>query len=94
MRIRQVRQEFWTDEKLAALPDAVRLFYIGLWCIADDTGWFRSDIARIGALIYPYRAKRKREREISAWLAQLVELGCLVVEGAGRGARYVLPRDG
>jgi len=25
-------------------------------------------------------------------LAQLVELGCLVLEGAGRGARYVLPK--
>ncbi|HEX6398154.1 MAG TPA: Fic family protein, partial [Steroidobacteraceae bacterium] len=25
-------------------------------------------------------------------LAQLVELGCLLVEGAGRGVRYVLPR--
>ena len=25
-------------------------------------------------------------------LAQLVELGCLVLEGAGRGVRYVLPR--
>jgi len=27
-------------------------------------------------------------------LAQLVQFGCLVVEGAGRGARYVLPPGG
>jgi len=27
-------------------------------------------------------------------LAQLVQFGCLVVEGAGRGARYVLPQGG
>ena len=92
MRIRQIRQDFFTDEKLAGLSDGTRLFYVGLWCVADDSGWFRSDIARIGALLYPYRAKGRRERDISSWLAALVALGRVVLHECGCGVIPTLKR--
>jgi hypothetical protein len=41
VRIRQVKPAFWADSRLAELPERTRLFYIGLWMIADDAGWLR-----------------------------------------------------
>lgn len=83
MRIRQVRPEFWTDERLAGLPDPVRLFYIGLWGVADDAGWMRWEPLRIGALLYPYRSPRRRDRDIAAWSERLVETERLVIHDCG-----------
>lgn len=36
MRIRQVKPDFFTDAVVSAWPPAARLFYIGLWTVADD----------------------------------------------------------
>jgi len=47
MRIRQIKPQFWTDAKLIKIPLDVRLFYVGLWCVADDAGWFEWDPAQI-----------------------------------------------
>ena len=66
MRIRQVRPEFFTDATMAALSPAVRLTYIGLWCVADDAGWLTWDVRTIGALLYPYESIRVRERRVQA----------------------------
>lgn len=77
MRIRQIRPEFWTDEVMAALSPAVRLFYIGLWNIADDAGWLDWRVSRIGAVLFPYESARKRERDIHAWAEALVTAGRL-----------------
>lgn len=92
MRIRQVRQEFWTDELLADLPDAIRLFYIGLWCVADDAGWMRWEPHRIGALLYPYRSASRRERNIEEWTGRLVSLGRVVLHSCGCAQIPTLPR--
>lgn len=78
-----MRAEFWTDEILAGLPDAGRLFYIGLWMVADDEGWLRFDRARIGALLYPYRPKGRRERDIDRWTDDLVTLGRVILHDCG-----------
>lgn len=80
MRIRQVRPEFWTDDKLSQLPDPVRLFYIGLWCVADDAGWLRFAPATLGALLYPYKRPESREKLIIGWAQQLVDSGRLHIE--------------
>ena len=85
MRIRQVRPEFWTDETMAALPAPVRLFYIGLWNIADDAGWIEWRPSRIGAVLFPYETPRRRERDIDTWSARLVEAGRLRLYPCGCG---------
>jgi len=92
VRIRQVRPEFWTDETIAALPDAARLFYIGLWNVADDAGWLEWQPHRIGALLYPYRQIRKRERDIVAWGTLLADDGRLRVYECGCAEIPTLPR--
>lgn len=83
MRIRQVRPEFWTDEVMAGLPPAVRLFYIGLWNVSDDAGWMEWRVSRIGAVLFPYESARRRERDIERWSEALVGAGRLVVHDCG-----------
>ena len=92
MRIRQVRPEFWSDETLAELPDSARLFYIGLWNISDDAGWLEWSPQRIGALLYPYRPTRRRNREIEAWGKLLVADSRLRIYECGCAEIPTLPR--
>jgi hypothetical protein len=83
MRIRQVKPAFWTDAKVAALPPAVRLFYIGLWMEADDAGWFRWDLSQIANELYGYESRKKREREVTAYVDLLVRTGRVVIHPCG-----------
>lgn len=85
MRIRAVRPDFWQDDTLGHLSDAVRLFYIGLWCVADDAGWFEWRPGQLGAALYPYRSARRRERDIEAWTTVLESVGRIVRHPCGCG---------
>jgi hypothetical protein len=80
MRIRQIRPDFWQDEEVASWPEGLRLFYIGLWGVCDDAGYFEHSATRIAAVLYPYEARRHRERRVAGWLAFL--------EGAGKVRRF------
>jgi hypothetical protein len=68
---------------MAALSPAVRLFYIGLWNIADDAGWIEWRVPRIGAVLFPYESVKRRSRDIEAWSLALVESGRLVIWPCG-----------
>ncbi len=84
MRIRQVKPGFWSDAKVAKLPDPVRLFYIGTWNLADDYGWIAWDTAEAGALLYPFRMPvSRRERDIEKWLAELEAADRLAIYTCG-----------
>lgn len=37
-RIRSIKPEFWTDEKIVELSPLARLLFIGMWNFADDQG--------------------------------------------------------
>jgi hypothetical protein len=95
MRIRQVRTEFWSDEVVGPLPDAVKLFYIGLWQVADDAGWLTWAPAQIGAILYPYRSAKRRESDIEAWAGALervhrlrrLDCGCAEIPTLSRHQR-------
>jgi hypothetical protein len=82
VRIRQVRPEFFTDPITARLPAEVRLFYIGLWCVADDAGYLEWNVDQLGALLYPYQSIRVRTRTVE-------RAGeCLVTAGRLRSYTY------
>ena len=83
MRIRQVKPAFWTDARIAALPPAARLFYIGLWMEADDAGWLRWDCSQIANELYGYESRRRRERDVEAFLALLVAAERVIVHPCG-----------
>lgn len=83
MRIRQIRPEFWTDSVMASLPPAVRLFYIGLWNVADDAGWLTWSPSQIGAVLFPFETRKRRERDIDRWGSELQDAGRLRYHDCG-----------
>jgi hypothetical protein len=52
-RIRNIKPEFWTDEKLVELGPWERLLFIGLWNFADDDGFLAYSPKRIKMQIFP-----------------------------------------
>ena len=83
MRTRLIRPEFVTDEVLGSLPDPLVLFYVKLWLLTDDEGYFDYRPRQIAATLYPYRADAIRTRQVVAWLARLVELRRVALPSCG-----------
>lgn len=83
MRIRQIKPAFWSDGRIAELPEPTRLFYVGLWMIADDAGWFRWDPVEVARDLYGYQSRAKRERRTAAMFDQLVTIGRIVLHPCG-----------
>jgi hypothetical protein len=52
-RIRTVKPDFWTDEKVVAMSPLARLFFIGLWNFVDDEGRAPYSPARLKMQILP-----------------------------------------
>jgi hypothetical protein len=52
-RIRTVKPEFWTDEKVALLTDTAKCLFIGLWNFCDDEGRMEFSPLRIKLQILP-----------------------------------------
>lgn len=52
-RIRTIKPEFWTDEKIVQLPYEARLLYIGIWNFADDEGYLLDEPERIRMQVLP-----------------------------------------
>lgn len=52
-RIRTIKPEFWTDEKIVELDVWTRLLFIGLWNFADDEGRMVASEKRIRMQIFP-----------------------------------------
>ena len=73
-RIRTIKPQFWLDENLGAISRDVRLLYIGLWNLSDDTGVFRWRPLQIKAQIFPYDTDIDGD-VIKEWLGKLVEIG-------------------
>ena len=75
LRIRQLKPDWWLDKDLQTRLSAdVREFYIGLWMVADDAGYFDWNPVRIGAELYPYRTAHRREKQIAEWAELLATL--------------------
>jgi hypothetical protein len=68
---------------VSALPDAVRLFYIGTWQLADDGGWFDWNVSEIGLQLYGYHSRSRRERWVRERGQVLVDTKRLVIHDCG-----------
>lgn len=53
-RIRYLKPDFFKDEDIGALPFEVRLFFQGLWGLADKEGRLEDRPMRLKAEIFPY----------------------------------------
>lgn len=52
-RIRSIKPDFWTDEKIVFLSPWARLLFIGLWNFADDAGRMAYSPMRLKMQIFP-----------------------------------------
>lgn len=52
-RIRTIKPEYWTDEKIVELSFPARLLFIGLWNFADDEGRLVYSPKRLKMQIFP-----------------------------------------
>lgn len=65
-RIRTIKPEFWTDEKIVELSPLARLLFIGLWNFADDEGRMEYRPLRFKLQILP-----ADDADISALLGEI-----------------------
>lgn len=52
-RIRTIKPEFWTDEKVLSIKPLTRLLFIGMWNFADDYGRLEFSPISLKARIFP-----------------------------------------
>jgi hypothetical protein len=52
-RIRTIKPDFWTDEKLTECSISARLLFIGTWNFADDNGNLDRSAKQIKARVFP-----------------------------------------
>lgn len=53
-RIRTIKPEFWTDEKLSLLDPITRLVFLGLVSLADDYGRLLDNVKMLDGQIFPH----------------------------------------
>lgn len=53
-RIRTIKPEFWSDDKLGPLDALTRLVFIGLVSQADDAGRLPDSVKRLNGLLFPF----------------------------------------
>ena len=80
-----MKPAFWSDSRIAELPERTRLFYIGLWMLADDGGWFAWDPVEAGKELYGFDGRRARERRVTEMIDQLVKAGRVTLHPCGHG---------
>ena len=83
-RIRTLKPEFWGDEKLAPLPAATRLVFLGLISMADDAGRLVDSVRTIDGFIFPETEESAREA-----LDTLASLGRILRYRSESGQRLI-----
>lgn len=79
-RIRNIKPDFWTDEKLVELDPWERLLFIGIWNFVDDEGYMPYSPKRIKMQIFPGDSL-----EISRGLQNLISIGALTLYDSEAG---------
>ncbi len=88
MRIRQIKPDYWRDSRLhntRGITADVREFYVGLWGVADDYGWFRWDVPEVASELYRYQSAARRERNAAEWMRRLVAIDRVRLQDCAHG---------
>jgi len=73
-----VKDDFWTDTELIKnLPPIGRMFYQGLWQLAEETGVVEDDTMAYKMQLFPGDSDISLE-DIEKWVTKLKELGKLI----------------
>lgn len=81
-RIRSIKPEFWTDEKVVELSITSRLLFIGLWNFADEHGNLDGSAKRIKMQIFPADSL-----DVESCLLEIRQVG-LISDYFVEGKRY------
>lgn len=82
-RIRTIKPEFWTDEKIVELSFPARLLFIGMWNYADDHGGIERSNSQLKMRIFPADSV-----SIPELLTELITHG-LLIEYSVNGNNYL-----
>jgi hypothetical protein len=82
-RIRTIKPEFWTDERLTECSLSARLMFIGMWNFADDTGNMEASAKQLKMKIFP-----ADDINTASLLDELLTHG-LVIEYSVSGKKYL-----
>jgi hypothetical protein len=82
-RIRTIKPDFWTDEKLTDCSLSARLLFIGTWNFADDAGNLDRSHKQIKARVFPLD-----NVDCEPLLLELITQG-LLIEYAVEGKQYL-----
>lgn len=69
-RIRTIKPEFWTDEKVVECSPTARLLFIGLWNFCDDYGSHQYSPKQIKMEVFP--GDDFKINKIEEWLLELI----------------------
>lgn len=83
-RIRTIKPEFWSDEKLSELVAIDRLVFLGLIGMADDYGRLHDNVKVIDAFIFPNSSETVRES-----VANLSRIGRIRRGNCSNGAKVI-----
>src|SRR5574343_1467417 len=86
-RIRTIKPDFWTDEKIVELSPWARLFYIGLWNFADDNGVLECKPKQLKMRIFP-----ADDVDVVGLINELVAQGLIEVYEID-GDRFIICRN-
>ncbi|TCK37997.1 hypothetical protein B0G84_3299 [Paraburkholderia sp. BL8N3] len=82
-RIRTIKPDFWSDEKIVELEPLARLFFIGSWNFADDRGNLPYSCAKLKMQILPADLA-----DVALIVGSLIAQG-LLTEYSVKGHRYL-----
>jgi hypothetical protein len=83
-RSRDIRPEFFTDEKIGDLCYGARILFAAIWCHSDCRGVFEHSPKQLRVLAFPYD-EGLTSQQVAEWLATLESLGMVVrFEAGGR----------
>lgn len=71
-RIRTVKPDFFTDEKMAKVSSWARLLFIGFWIHADDDGIMAYSPHRVRVQLFP-----TDDVDVSVLVGELQAIGCV-----------------
>lgn len=80
MRARNIKPGFFKNDQIGKLTDTEKVFFIGLWCMADKEGYFEIRPGILAAEIFPYNRKIT-EKDIAKMLSNLISWDLIVSNG-------------
>lgn len=83
-RIRTIKPEFWTDEKLAPLSPICRLTFLGLVSMADDAGRLNDSVKLLDGLLFS-----ETDDSVGDSLNELESLGVIQRGSTSNGKRVI-----